>query len=36
MIRRIHGRLARASAIATVWLLAGPAYAAPLGASTQP
>ena len=28
MIRRIHERLASASALATVWLLAGPAYAA--------
>lgn len=28
MIRRIRGRLAGASALATVWLLAGPAHAA--------
>ena len=28
MIRRIRGRLASASALATFWLLAGPAYAA--------
>ena len=28
MIRRIRGRLASASAVLTVWLLAGPAHAA--------
>ena len=28
MIRRIRGRLASASALVTVWLLAGPAHAA--------